>query len=271
MSVKSVVAPSSASVSAVVAAAKEVDVSKNSTQALKDEFDPEFKSKIAKLRRMKFVDVDDLIQRFPYPEELDDEDGVYIWEAKGHNSYIIVTQDIVQDILESEFKELPPATGRIRFYSFLRQRYCGISAPQITAFLEKSDLHSIYRQRRRSQLTKTSVASAPYKQLACDLTDIPQRGVYKNLLVIVDLFTKFAWVVPLAKKSGDVLAREIGNILSSLPEGARVGSLRSDNGSEFKNPQMREKLKETSTKQVFSTPGNPLSNGAVEVSVLTIR
>jgi transposase InsO family protein len=76
--------------------------------------------------------------------------------------------------------------------------------------------------------------------------------------------------VPLAKKSGIVVARELQKIFDSLPTGARVDSLRSDNGSEFINPEVKEVLDKSGTKQVRTLPGNPLGNGGVEVSVFLL-
>jgi transposase InsO family protein len=263
--------PSAAAVASLAAASK-IDVTENSEQALKDRFDDAFQSKLKKLQRMKFKDENDLIERFPYPSELEEEDGVYMWTSDGHNSYIVLSQDLVQDVLESEFKELSPATGRIRFASYLKQRYVGgPSAPQVTAFLETNDLHQIYRQRRRSQRTKTSVAQAPFKQLSVDLTDIPKRGQYRYLLNAIDLFSKFAFSVPLVQKSGPIIAREIDKILSSLPQGARVGTLRSDNGTEFKNQYVKAVLDKTNTKQVFGLAGNPLSQGGIESFNRTLK
>jgi Integrase core domain len=263
--------PSAAAVSSLAAASK-IDVTENSEQALKDRFDDVFQSKLKRLQRMKFKDENDLIERFPYPSELEEEDGVYMWEPEGHNSYIVVTQDIVQDILEAEFKELSPATGRIRFASYLKQRYvAGPSAPQCTAFLETNDLHQIYRQRRRSQRTKTTVAQAPFKQLSVDLTDIPKRGNYRYLLNVIDLFSKYAWSVPLVQKTGPIVARELDKIFSSLPEGARPASLRADNGSELKNKEVKAVLEKTNTKFVFGLAGNPLSQGGIESFNRTLK
>jgi transposase InsO family protein len=273
MSEKAPSAATSAVVSAVVAAASTVDVEKNAGNLLKERFDDDFQSKVKKLQRMKFKGESDLIQRWPYASsELSEEDGVYEWQQPGHTSYIVLTQDIVEDILEAEWPNLPNACGRTKFASYLKARYVGgPSQPQVTAFLDANDEHQIYRQRRRSQRTATSVAQAPFKQLAVDLTDIPKRGVYRYLLVIVDLFSKFCWCTPLAKKSGEIVAREIQKIFDSLPTGARVGSLRSDNGTEFKNPELRAVLDKTNTKQVFGLPGNPLANGAVESLNRTIK
>jgi Integrase core domain len=286
MSEKPAAAAPSAVVKAIVKEAEKVSVEDSAEQLLKDRFDKEFQVKLNALQRYKYKDESDLIKRWPFPSsELSEEQGVYFWQMKDHQDYIILTQDIIHEILEAEWTAMPPATGRARFTSYLKQRYvCGPSQSQVTAFLEANDEHQIHRQRRKSQRTSTSVASAPFKMWAMDLTDIPKRGVYRYLLVIVDLFSKFCYCVPLAKKSGAIVARELDKILGS---GARVGAIRSDNGSgksvspdklrsfttlfkltrclclyvlftEFKNPEVKEVLDKTQTKQVFSLPGNPL-------------
>jgi transposase InsO family protein len=257
---------SSSTIDSVLTKAADVNVSKNASKIFKEKFDTEFQSKLHRLQTYKFRSATDIVNRFPFPGELDDDDGIMSW-----NGYTILSQDLVQGVLAAEWKEQTPATGRIRFNSYLKQRYIGISSPQITEFLANNDEHQVHRQRRRSQRTKTSVASAPFKQLAMDLTDIPRRGVYRYLFVVVDVFSKYAWVVPLAKKSGEIVARELDKIIQSLPTGARVGSIRSDNGSEFKNPEIRAVLDKAETKQVFGLAGNPLGNGAVEALNRTLK
>jgi transposase InsO family protein len=270
MSENPVTAASSSTIKAIVEQASAVDVEKNSAQLLKDRFNTEFNLKLNTLQRFKFKTESDLIKRWPFDSsELSEDDGVYFWQMKDHQDYIILTQDIVPQILEAEWSTQAPATGRARFTSYLKQRYvCGPSQSQVTAFLEANDEHQIHRQRRKSQRTSTSVASAPFKMWAMDLTDIPKRGVYRYLLVIVDLFSKFCYCVPLAKKSGAIVARELDKILGSV---GSVGAIRSDNGSEFKNPEVKEVLDKTQTKQVFSLPGNPLGNGAVESLNRTLK
>jgi hypothetical protein len=233
MSENSSVVVASPAVKAHVEQASEVDVEKSGELLLKDRFDKEFQLKLNKLFRMKFKDESDLIARWPLSSsELSKEEGVYTWQAPGHNSYIVLTQDIIPDILASEWSTQPPATGRARFTTYLKQRYVGgPSQTQVTAFLEANDEHQIHRQRRRSQHTSTTVAQAPFKMIGMDLTDIPKRGVFRYLLVCVDLFSKYAWVTPLGEKSGPIVARELQKIIDSLPQGARVGAFRLDNGT----------------------------------------
>jgi transposase InsO family protein len=219
--------------------------------------DASFQKKLLKLQNMKFKS-EDLRQRFPFKNELEVEQGVYSW-----NEYIVLSQDVVQSILESEWKEMPPATGRIKFNSHLKQRYIGISSPQIIEFLSKNDDHQRYRQRRRSNRSTTTVSTAPYSVLAADITFVPKRGSTKYLLMVMDLFSKFVWCKPLSKL-GDSVVREIEVIIKSLPVGAKLGALRTDNGTEFKSEAMKAMLAKYEAKQVFSLPGAPQSNGAVE-------
>jgi hypothetical protein len=49
-----------------------------------------------------------------------------------------------------------------------------------------------------------------------------------------------------------------------LPAGAKVGAIKSDNGTEFKSEAMKAMLASYDVKQVFSLPGAPQSNSAVE-------
>lgn len=211
----------SSDITSVLKAASKVDVSENAAKILKEKFDVDFQSKLRRLQTYRFKDETDLASRFPYPDELEEQDGVYMWKE-----YIVLDQTQTQGILEQEWKEQPPATGGIRYNSYLKQRHIGISSPTITKFLEANEEHQLYRQRRKSQRTKTTVASAPFKQWAMDLTDVPKIGVYRYLFVLCDLFSKYMYGVPLSRKTGEVIARELEKIFQTLPAGARVASMR---------------------------------------------
>jgi transposase InsO family protein len=255
MSEKASTQTPSSNIASALNAASKVDVSENASKILKEKFDTDFQSKLRRLQTMRFKTESDLVNRFPFPDELEEQDGVYMWQE-----YIVLDQTQIQGILEAEWKEQPPATGRIRFNSYLKQRYIGISSPTITKYLEANEEHQLYRQRRKSQRTKTTVASLPFKQWAMDLTDVPKIGVYRYLFVIADLFSKYIYAVPLSRKTGEVIARELEKIFQSLPAGARVGSIRCDRGTEFSNPEVREVLARTNTKLVQGLAGVPTGN-----------
>jgi transposase InsO family protein len=60
------------------------------------------------------------------------------------------------------------------------------------------------------------------------------------------------------------VVREVEVIIKTLPAGAKLGALRTDNGTEFKSEAMKTMLSRYDAKQVFSLPGAPQSNGAIE-------
>jgi hypothetical protein len=179
------------------------DVSAKAEKFFNERNDASFQKRLLKLQNMKCKTESDLKQRFPFKDELEVEQGVYSW-----HQYIVLSQDLVPDVLVAEFKDMPPATGRIKFNSHLKQRYIGISSPQIIEFLSKNDDHQRYRQRRRSNRSSTTVSTAPCSVLAADITFVPKRGSTKYLLVVLDLFSKYVWCKPLSKL-GDSVLREI--------------------------------------------------------------
>jgi transposase InsO family protein len=88
------------------------------------------------------------------------------------------------------------------------------------------------------------------------------RGKYG--LVIVDDFSRFAWVFFLQDKS-----KTQGTLKCFLRRAQnefelKVKKIRSDNGSEFKNLQVEEYLEEEGIKHEFSAPYTPQQNGVVE-------
>lgn len=253
-------------IQAILEAADEVDVAENASKSLAEKQDPDFQSKLRKLQNMKFKDEQDLVNRFPFQDELFEEEGVYLW-----NEYIVLDQTQVSEVLKFEWADMNPSTGRIRFSSHLKQRFIGISNPQVTEFLAANEDHQMYRQRRRSTRTMPTVASRPFSVLVFDCTDIPKTGSYISLLNVCDLYSKFGWSFPLVNKKAKTIVSKMDELFKSLPEGARVGSVRSDNGTEFKNSEMTAFLKARNVKQVFSTAGNALSNGAIEVFNRTIK
>jgi transposase InsO family protein len=83
-------------------------------------------------------------------------------------------------------------------------------------------------------------------------------------LVIVDDFSRFTWVFFLQDKSETqgTLKRFLRRAQNEFE--LKVKKIRSDNGSEFKNLQVKEFLEEEGIKHEFSAPYTPQQNGVVE-------
>ena len=80
-----------------------------------NQIDPVYRKRLKKLRLLKCKNEEEIIAKWPYdPSELEEEDGVYFDSVSG---LVILTQSEVPGILEAEWKDVPPSTGRIRFKS----------------------------------------------------------------------------------------------------------------------------------------------------------
>jgi transposase InsO family protein len=80
----------------------------------------------------------------------------------------------------------------------------------------------------------------------------------------VDDYSRFTWVFFLQKKS-QTQETSKGFLRRSQNEfGLRIKKIRSDNGTEFKNSQIKGFLEDEGSKHEFSSPYTPQQNGVVE-------
>jgi transposase InsO family protein len=89
-----------------------------------------------------------------------------------------------------------------------------------------------------------------------------ENNQFKYILTVIDLFSKYAWAIPLRSKKGDVVAKAIETLIHV--NGIKPKIIQSDNGAEFKNKWFDDLCKDFNTKQVFSLPYAPQSQGQVE-------
>ena len=89
---------------------------------------------------------------------------------------------------------------------------------------------------------------------------------YKFLLTCIDVFSKFAWVVPLKNKSGESL---VNGFQSILDLGRSPEKLQTDKGSEFLNRNFQSFLKEKDV--YFFTTNSELKASVVERFSCTLK
>ena len=111
-----------------------------------------------------------------------------------------------------------------------------VFSPQITKF----------KRQRITPLYKDETWSA-------DLIDKSSLSKYNNnykfILTVIDIFTKYAWAIPLKNKSGLSITNGFKTILS---EGRKPEKLWVDRGSEFYNKTFKSLLKEYGTGKTAS-------------------
>ena len=86
-------------------------------------------------------------------------------------------------------------------------------------------------------------------QWQADLVDLGSVQKYNDgiryLLTCIDVFSKYAWAIPLKNKTGTSLVSAFQTIMSS---NQKATLLRTDHGTEFKNSVFEQYLKDNSIK-----------------------
>ena len=75
------------------------------------------------------------------------------------------------------------------------------------------------------------------------------KGI-KNLLCVIDLYSRYAWVVPLKNKKSDSIVEEFQSILKN--SGRKPNKIWVDHESEFYNNKFKKFLKENDI-EMYST------------------
>ncbi|XP_053372970.1 uncharacterized protein LOC128546459 [Mercenaria mercenaria] len=130
------------------------------------------------------------------------------------------------------------------------------SKREVKTFLESQDTYSINRPVRRRFKRNRIVVSGLYQQYDMDLCDMAKLRRYRGnrgtrfLLVLIDVFSRFAFVRPLKNKTVQAVAEALEDILT---QGRKPVRCRSDRGSEFKSKAVQDLLRRLGVKHYFTT------------------
>ena len=117
------------------------------------------------------------------------------------------------------------------------------------------------------------IATHPFEVLSIDLIDRIATGIhgYKHCLVIVDVFSKCYWALPLKKKHEAFSKfREFYVKFRAISKNKCL-ILRSDNGREFVNRKFKKFCKRNQIWHQKTVPGSSFQNGVVERANQFIR
>lgn len=198
----------------------------------------------------------------------------------GSKWLFLVRNEEKEGIIMKYYKN--PDTGFIspsRLYPKIREEYGNITLADVKAAIYKDTGYQVHKRPLKLKgRSNTQQVYEPLRYFQSDLIDMSNlstsnRG-YRYALNLVDNFTKYLFSEPLKSKDGPGTAtafREVINRISAL----RVATLpedelhhriviNSDNGSEFKNPFVRQVFEDENVVQTFNSPHSPQSNGLVE-------
>ena len=151
--------------------------------------------------------------------------------------------------------------GAQRLYEKVRSK--GFTLQQVRNWLKGQTTYTLHKPiRKRFQRRKTIVAGID-QQWQADLADMQhlmkQNKRNRYLLCVIDVFSKFAWVVPIKDKTGTTLTQAFAFIFKSSKR--KPLSLQTDKGREFKNKVFQSFLERK--KIHFFTTENPETKASV--------
>ena len=138
-----------------------------------------------------------------------------------------------------------------------------ISRKQVHDWLSQQDVYTLHKRARRHYKRSRVIVPGIDAQFQADLVDVQNLSRYnkgyKYLLTCIDIFSKYAWVVPLKTKQGQELVKAFQMILSS---GRKPNKLQTDQGTEFLNRVFQKLLRDNNID--FFTVNSGLKTSVVE-------
>ena len=145
--------------------------------------------------------------------------------------------------------------GVTAVYNFYNGRY---SQEKIETALQGLDAYTRHREFKQPRTYNPYYVYRPRAQVQADLIDMiaygGQNDNVKHLLLLVDLFSRKCWVLPLINKTGEAVRDALTTWLNSDDMRQRPPKIfRSDSGTEFKNRWVSELLRSKRIKQQFAS------------------
>ena len=128
-----------------------------------------------------------------------------------------------------------------------------ISRAQIRKWLMGQDTYTLHKPARRRFKRNRVIVGGIDELWQMDLADMQplatENDGYRYLLVCIDVFSKFAWIIPLKNKTGPSLVEAFKLILKS---GRKPQKIQTDQGTEFFNRPFKALMKQEDI-QLYNT------------------
>ena len=132
-----------------------------------------------------------------------------------------------------------------------------ISRKQVRDWLGQQDVYTLHKPARRRYNRSRVIVRGINAQFQADLVDLQNLSRYnkgyKYLLTCIDIFSKYAFVLPLKTKQGQELVKAFQKILST---GRKPTKLQTDQGTEFLNRVFQTFLRDNNIDFLLLTLGS---------------
>ena len=136
-------------------------------------------------------------------------------------------------------------TSPLALYREAEKRYPSLTFRQVKTWLQAKDTYTLHKPVRYNFPRNRVIVTGIDDQWQADLVEFNSLARFKKgfkfLLTCIDVFSKFAWVVPLKNKTGKSL---VNGFQSILDLGRSPEKLQTDKRTEFLNRNFQSFLKE---------------------------
>ena len=162
----------------------------------------------------------------------------------------------VEDVLHGLYYDpaVPGSYGGVdALYRAAKQQRPDVKRDEVEAWLAEQDTYTLHKPVRYKFPRRRVVVGGIDHQWQADLADVSSLKKYNDgnafLLTVIDVFSKYAWAVPIARKTQTLVA---GAFESIFAQGRKPLVLQTDQGTEFLNDTVRKLLKKEGV-QFFTT------------------
>ena len=156
--------------------------------------------------------------------------------------------------------------GPIKVYRTLLKKHVRVTLPQVEEWVQNQDAYSLLRPVRYRFLRQRIVTSGLDDMWDADLAEVgnisQHNGGVRFWLVVIDVFSRYLWVIPTKTKSQKDMVDAFKALLHNTTRRPQV--LRTDNGKEFVNQSVRRLFNEAGVKH-FTTKNETKANYAERV------
>jgi hypothetical protein len=156
-----------------------------------------------------------------------------------------------------------------------RQGITDISPKEIKGFLQTQDAHTLFKGVRSKFPRPRIIVNSTRTQYGSDLLDLSKyarkNSNFKHLLILIDMFSRFLWVVPLKSKKPAEVIRGFETIFNQQNGPSSDGILlQTDQGSEYLAGKTQEYFKNKKIKH-FTSKGSAFHNPLAERVIKTLK
>lgn len=134
--------------------------------------------------------------------------------------------------------------GVEQLFRAAKQVLPAIKREQVEEWLSEQDTYTLHKPVRYTFPRKQVIVGGIDHQWQADLADVSQlkrdNDGFCFLLTVIDVFSKYAWVVPLKRKTQQAVTEAF---ISIFKEGRKPQTLQTDQGTEFLNDNVQKLLK----------------------------